>query len=83
MDSKEIIGYIAATLTTVSFLPQAIKVIKTRNTEGISLWMYIMFTIGVAFWFFYGLIVTEYPIIIANAITLIFASIILIFKVKK
>ena len=83
MDSKEIIGYIAATLTTVSFLPQAIKVIKTRDTESISLWMYIIFTIGVAFWFIYGLIVTEYPIIIANAITLIFASIILIFKVKK
>ena len=80
---KDIIGYIAAILTTSAFIPQAIKVIQTKNTEGISLWMYIIFTLGVAFWLIYGLIKNELPIIVANAITLVFASIILLYKIKK
>ena len=83
MDFNELIGYIAATLTTSAFLPQAIKVVKTKQTEGISLWMYIIFTMGVAFWLLYGIYQHILPIIIANAITLLFASIILIFKLKE
>jgi MtN3 and saliva related transmembrane protein len=83
MTTSEIMGYIAATLTTSAFIPQAIKVIQTKETEGISLWMYIIFTTGVLFWLIYGLIQNIYPIIIANAITLIFASIILLFKLKE
>jgi len=83
MSTTEIIGYIAATLTTSAFIPQAIKVIQTKETESISLWMYIIFTAGVSFWLIYGLIQNIYPIIIANAITLIFASIILLFKLKE
>jgi MtN3 and saliva related transmembrane protein len=83
MSTAELIGYIAATLTTVAFLPQAIKVIITKETEGISLWMYIIFATGVAFWFIYGMIEHIYPIIIANAVTLIFALVILIFKLKE
>ena len=80
---KDIIGYIAAVLTTSAFIPQAIKVIQTKNTEGISLWMYIIFTFGVAFWLIYGLIQNILPIIAANAITLVFASIILFYKIKE
>lgn len=79
----ESVGYIAAVLTTSAFIPQAIKVIKTKNTEGISLWMYIIFTLGVAFWLLYGLIHNILPIIVANAITLVFASIILLYKIKE
>ena len=83
MTITDILGYLAATLTTLSFLPQAVKVIKTKKTEGISLWMYIIFTTGVFFWFIYGLLSLIYPIIIANFVTLIFASIILFYKLKE
>ena len=81
MPLTEITGYVAAFLTTSAFLPQAIKVVKTRNTEGISLWMYIIFTLGVACWLIYGLIIQVLPIIIANAITLIQSIIILYLKI--
>jgi len=78
-----LIGYIAAILTTLSFLPQAIQTIKTRNTDGISLLMYLMFTIGVAFWLLYGILIKNNAIIIANAMTLILASIILAIKISN
>lgn len=72
-----IIGFIAAAFTTLSFLPQAIKVIKTKNTSGISLSMYLMFTIGVFLWFIFGVATKQASIYLANGITLIFAIIIL------
>ena len=71
------LGFIAAAFTTLSFLPQAIKVIKTKNTSGISFSMYFMFTIGVFLWFVYGIATKQASITIANGITLIFALIIL------
>lgn len=77
------IGMIAAILTTVSFLPQAIMVCRTGNTDGISLSMYIMFTIGVAGWLGYGLMVGSMPVIAANAVTLVFAAIILTMKSRS
>jgi len=82
MDLITIIGAIAATLTTISFLPQAIQVIKTKRTQDISLSMYLTFAIGVSLWLTYGILITDFPIIIANSITLIFASIILFMKLK-
>ncbi|MGH4050687.1 MAG: SemiSWEET transporter [Clostridium sp.] len=72
-----ILGFTAAIFTTLSFLPQAIKVIKTKNTSGISLSMYLMFTIGVFLWFIYGIYTKQTSIALANGITLIFALIIL------
>ena len=66
----EIIGLLGATLTTMSFLPQAIKTLRTRETEAISLWMYLIFASGVTCWFIYGLLLHNFPIIIANAVTL-------------
>ncbi len=72
------IGYFAAVLTTGSFLPQAIKTIKTRETSGISLVMYSLFSLGVLLWLIYGLLVKDYIIVLANLITLVFALIILI-----
>jgi MtN3 and saliva related transmembrane protein len=77
-----IFGYVAAILTTLSFLPQAIKTIKEKNTEGISLVMYSLFTSGVLLWLVYGLFVKDTPIIVANAITFILAVIILALKIK-
>lgn len=82
MDSVTIIGLIAAMCTTISFLPQAIKVIKTKHTKDLSLTMYLTFTIGVLFWLVYGVMLSNFPIIIANGVTLIFATTILIMKLK-
>ncbi|MBV7508364.1 SemiSWEET transporter [Bacillus sp. sid0103] len=82
MDFISVIGYIAAILTTVSFLPQAIKTIKDKNTDGISLGMYSMFTSGVLLWLVYGFFVKDIPIIIANSITFILAVTILALTIK-
>lgn len=82
MNFFNIVGYIAAIFTTISFVPQAIHTIRTKNTKGISLPMYILFTIGVFLWLIYGIYFKMIPVIIANAITLFLASIILTFKIK-
>lgn len=80
--NPEWLGAIAATLTTLSFVPQAVKTIRSRDTGGISLWMYIAFTIGVAFWFGYGLMLHSWPMIVSNAITFVLATTILALKVR-
>lgn len=82
MPLAEIIGGAAAILTTASFLPQAIKVVRTRETGAISLAMYSMFTMGVALWGIYGAMTMQWSIIIANAITIVLASTILAMKVR-
>lgn len=79
----EIIGGLAAFLTTASFLPQAIKVLRSRETEAISLAMYSMFTMGVTLWGVYGLMTMQWSIIVANAITIVLASVILVMKVRQ
>jgi MtN3 and saliva related transmembrane protein len=76
------IGSAAATLTTVSFIPQAWKVWHTRHTGDISLLMYALFTLGVALWLAYGLLLTAWPIIIANGITLLLAGTVLVMKLR-
>ncbi|MDB5112112.1 MAG: hypothetical protein JWR67_3226 [Mucilaginibacter sp.] len=78
----DIIGFLAAFGTTISFLPQAIKTIQTKDTSGISLSMYSLFTVGTLLWLIYGILSLSIPVAIANAITLIFASIILVYKIK-
>lgn len=78
----EIMGALGASLTTLSFIPQAVRVIRTRETEAISLAMYAMFTAGVAFWGVYGLMTMQWSIIVANAITITLASLILFMKVR-
>lgn len=82
MDLFSIIGYVAAVLTTVSFLPQALQIIKTKNTKGISLPMYLLFTTGVFLWLIYGLHTRSVPVWSANLVTFILAAIILTFKIK-
>ena len=72
-----LLSFIAAAFTTLSFLPQAIKVIRTKNTSGLSFSMYLMFTIGVFLWLMYVIVVKQVAVALANGITLIFALIIL------
>ena len=76
------IGMIAAICTTVSFIPQAVKTIRTKNTTAISSVMYSLFTFGTLMWLEYGFLCDDIPIIIANAITLILAAIILYYKLR-
>ena len=82
MSIVPVIGYLAAFGTTVSFLPQAVKTIQTKDTSGISLSMYAIFTTGTLFWLIYGVLNNVWPVAAANAITFIFASIILIYKIR-
>lgn len=82
LDFNTLIGSVAAFCTTVSFVPQAVQTIKTKNTKGISLAMYSIFAMGTIFWLYYGIIVVSYPMIIANTITASLAVIILIYKIK-
>jgi MtN3 and saliva related transmembrane protein len=76
------LGYAAAALTTGSFIPQAVMTIRTRNTSGISLGMYVVFTAGVAIWLAYGIVVHSGPMIAANTITLGLAGTVLALKLK-
>ena len=76
------IGFFAAFCTTIAFLPHAIKVFKSKSTKDISLYMFLIFTIGVLSWLVYGLIINDMPIILANAVTLILSFFILVYKIK-
>lgn len=78
----DFVGYAAATLTTVCFIPQALKVIRTRDTRAISLAMYASFSMGVALWLCYGVILSNWPMIIANSVTLLLAGTILALKIR-
>ena len=78
----EWLGYIAATLTTLSFVPQAAKTIRSRDTSGISLGMYVVFTLGFVCWFGYGLVLGSWPMILANAVTFVLAAVILGLKLR-
>jgi len=77
----EMIGYLAACLTTLSFLPQAIMTIKTKDTDSLSMGMYSMFTAGVLLWLMYGIFKQDKAIIFANAVTFLLAATILGFKI--
>lgn len=78
----ELLGYCAAFLTTIAFLPQVIRSWKTRDLSGISLGMYSLFTSGVGLWLIYGLIIEKWPLILANAITFLLSLSILMLKVS-
>jgi MtN3 and saliva related transmembrane protein len=82
MNLIEIIGYLAAFFTTISFIPQVIKVVKEKQTRNISLQMYLIFSLGITFWLIYGILINSLPIILANSLTLTFAIIILSYKIK-
>ena len=83
MDTTAILGIVAATLTTVSFVPQAVIVIRTRRTGGISLLTYALMVCGVALWLVYGLRLGSPPIIAANAVTFVLAGTILVIAARE
>jgi len=78
----ESIGYVAAILTTVSFVPQVIKVWQTRSARDISLPMYSLFILGTALWLTYGVAIHSLPVALANAATLVLAGGVLVAKLK-
>jgi MtN3 and saliva related transmembrane protein len=78
----EFLGIAAAICTTAAFLPQALHTIRSRDTSGISLWMYVIFTLGVFLWLIYGWAIGNLPIIAANTVTFLLAATILVFKLK-
>jgi len=82
MRPDDLIGYFAAFLTTFSFVPQAWHTFQTRDVSGISMGMYSTFTLGIAMWLAYGLMVSAWPVVAANAITLLLALAILTMKLR-
>jgi MtN3 and saliva related transmembrane protein len=80
MDWIQILGLAAAICTTIAFLPQAIQIIRTKDTSSISASMYVVFTVGTTLWLLYGIFSKNTPVILANAVTTIFAAIILYYK---
>ncbi len=83
MEKIELLGYIAACFTTGSFIPQAVKVIRTGETKAISFWMYFIFITGVCLWLAYGFFINSKPIVIANIVLLPLLVVIFIMKIKK
>jgi MtN3 and saliva related transmembrane protein len=83
MSMLDLLGYTAAFCTTFSFLPQAVKVIRTRDTSSLSLAMYVIFTFGVGLWLMYGLAKSDRAIVTANAVTLAIAFLILWVKLAN
>jgi len=82
MTATDWIGSAAAALTTTSFIPQAVRIFRTRHTTDISLGMYTLFTLGVTLWLTYGIQLSSWPIIVANSVTLLLAGTVLAMKIK-
>ena len=76
------LGFIAAFCTTIAFIPQAVKVYKSKHTKDISLGMFLLLNIGIVLWIWYGLMIKSYPVVIANSITIILAGYILVTKIR-
>ncbi|MDE2091081.1 MAG: SemiSWEET transporter [Gammaproteobacteria bacterium] len=82
MSIERFIGLAAAALTTISFLPQVYHSLRTHDTRGISLGMYALFTLGIALWLVYGLLIHDLPVMLANGVTLVLALIVLVLKLR-
>lgn len=82
MNAISVLGLLAGSFTTIAFLPQVIKTWKSRSAKDLSLGMFSIFTIGVAMWLAYGILINDLPVILANVVTLILASTLLFFKLR-
>ena len=82
MDLTNLLGIVAGTLTTTSFLPQVVKAWKSRHTKDISFLMFIMLFAGIVLWLAYGIIKRDIPIVFANALSFILVATILFFKIR-
>jgi MtN3 and saliva related transmembrane protein len=81
--SIELLGYTAAVLTTVAFVPQVVLVYKTKDTDSISLLMFLIFSFGLFCWMIYGVVLNQLPIILANALTIFLSLYILYMKITE
>ncbi len=82
MDSVSILGFVAGAVTTIAFVPQVVKVWRTRSTADISLWTFLALCIGIVLWLGYGFLIDDLPLLVANGITLVLAGNILVFKFR-
>lgn len=80
--TTETLGRVAGTLTTLAFVPQVVRVLKTHQTRDISLGMFVLFVAGVTLWMIYGLALGAWPVVLANGATLVLALVILVCKLK-
>lgn len=83
MNYVNIIGLTAGTLTTIAFLPQVIKIWKTKSAKDISLGMFVILCTGIILWIVYGILIKSLPLVAANATTLVLALLILVLKIKR
>jgi len=77
------IGYAAAALTTVSFVPQVVKSWRTRSTDDLSSTMLVVFTAGITLWLMYGIAARSMPVIVANAVTLVLSATLVVLKLRR
>ncbi|HMK56177.1 MAG TPA: SemiSWEET transporter [Dissulfurispiraceae bacterium] len=82
MDSTVILGYIAGALTTMSLIPQVIKMWKTKSARDVSLVMFLIFVVGISLWIAYGVSIKSMPVIIANSVSLTLGFVVLWLKFK-
>ena len=82
MQVSDVLGYVAGTLTTIALIPQAWRSFRTKDVSGISLRMYWIFTLGVAIWLAYGILLGETPMILANSVSLVLACAVLAMKLR-
>jgi MtN3 and saliva related transmembrane protein len=82
LDKVKIIGLVAGTLTTISFLPQVIKTWQSRSAKDLSMGMFSLFCLGTVLWLIYGIYIDELPVILANSVTLVLAATLVFFKWK-
>ena len=81
--NPEILGLVAAAITTFAWVPQVYKMYKERNASGVSLTMALLFFVGITLWFIYGYLIESISIMVANGITLFLQSMIIIYKLKE
>ncbi|PIR31721.1 MAG: hypothetical protein COV36_07255 [Alphaproteobacteria bacterium CG11_big_fil_rev_8_21_14_0_20_44_7] len=79
---EDIFGYLAGALTTVCFIPQALKILIHKNVDGLSLLMYSLFSLGVSLWLVYGILLNNIPMILFNSITLLL-SLLILFNIAR
>lgn len=82
MIALDVLGLVAGTLTTAAFMPQVIKIYRTRQTRDLSLGMFLIFSCGLILWTIYGLFTSSLPIILANFVTLMLATYIITMKIR-
>jgi MtN3 and saliva related transmembrane protein len=82
MKSIQWLGILAGVLTTVSFLPQVMKTWKSRSAKDLSLGMFLIFSLGIALWLVYGILINDLPVILANMVTLVLSLTLLFFKFR-